>query len=363
MKGNAKGTTGADVLGCLRPGEDEETETWPGFRSWPIIAAQCCTKGDGECRRVHDGECIVGDSKELGGEIERLTYGEVVERCDSLGLTTCGKSCANTGCSYNRHPVYTSVPCEAQASPPPPPPPSSSSPPPPSSSASPPPPSGTPATGGCTTDGWCQGPEGPSQQCADDAGPPWGDDIETFGEWARYHDNTPATPILPPDGKCPGALEAACAAKGVKAAYLEGPVDCGGRGWFCRIYDQPGWTVPYGDKNFGLCANPNGDFTDQDGHCHGSDDDGTYGWWVRDHWFRGYTGELNCCCGWGADMYGVVNRCDYRKPVPPAEVDNCRDANEEHEVDFSPTCAAYPLKPDPVANGGMCWTVRSFASK
>ena len=66
---------------------------------------------------------------------------------------------------------------------------------------------------------------------------------------------------------------------------------------------------------------------------------------------------------WGEPMYGLVNRCDYRKPVSPSEVANCRDANEEHDVDFNPTCAEYPLKPDPVTNGGMCWTVRSFAAK
>uniref|UniRef100_A0A7S3TP04 Uncharacterized protein n=1 Tax=Emiliania huxleyi TaxID=2903 RepID=A0A7S3TP04_EMIHU len=257
-------------------------------------------------------------------------------------------------------------------------------PPPPASSLPPP----SPATAsGCNSDGWCQSPEGPSQQCADDAGPPWADDLDNFGANVRYHDNTPAEPILPADGACPGALAGACAVKGIKAAYLDGPIDCGGQGWFCRIMPQPGWgDCSYGDCNFANCATPNADELDTDGHCHGSDDDSTYGWWVRDHHFRGYTGTLNCCCGsathftapppqpsrvsklrppcrWGEPMHGVVNRCDYRKPVSGDEVATCRDANEEHDVDFNPTCDAHPLKPDPVTNGGMCWTVRSFAAK
>ncbi|EOD26604.1 hypothetical protein EMIHUDRAFT_435121, partial [Emiliania huxleyi CCMP1516] len=88
---------------------------------------------------------------------------------------------------------------------------------------------------------------------------------------------------------------------------------------------QPGWgDCSYGDCNFANCATPDADELDTDGHCHGSDDDSTYGWWVRDHHFRGYTGTLNCCCGWGAPMYGVVNRCDYRKPVSEAEVSTSR---------------------------------------
>ena len=136
------------------------------------------------------------------------------------------------------------------------------------------------------------------QQCRDDAGPPWADDLETYGPNVRYHDDTPAEPILPADGACPGALAGACAAKGVKAAYLDGPIDCGGQGWFCRIMPQPGWgDCSYGDCNFANCATPDADELDTDGHCHGSDDDSTYGWWVRDHYFRGYTGTLNCCCG------------------------------------------------------------------
>ena len=86
-------------------------------------------------------------------------------------------------------------------------------------------------------------PDGPNQQCEDDAGPRWIDDQETFGS-KKYHDNTPATPHLNADGSCPSPLSGACAAKGSKAAFLEGPVDCGRQGWFCRIMPQEGWIAP-----------------------------------------------------------------------------------------------------------------------
>ena len=74
-----------------------------------------------------------------------------------------------------------------------------------------------------------QHPEAPAQHCRHDAGPPWADDEENFG--------TPAAP----KGDCPAPLAAACSAKGKKAAFLDGPVDCGGKGWFCRILPQAGW--------------------------------------------------------------------------------------------------------------------------
>merc|ERR1719326_95288 len=53
-----------------------------------------------------------------------MTYGETVAACEAHGLTLCQQSCKNTGCYYNRHPVYPSLPCDAAApSPPSPPPP------------------------------------------------------------------------------------------------------------------------------------------------------------------------------------------------------------------------------------------------
>ena len=86
---------------------------------------------------------------------------------------------------------------------------------------------------------WMQAPGGPSQACQDDAGPPWHDDGETY-PFKRYHDDTPAMPVLQ-DNECPSPLKSACEAKPSKAAYLEGPVDCGGQGWFCRIIETPAY--------------------------------------------------------------------------------------------------------------------------
>ena len=82
-----------------------------------------------------------------------------------------------------------------------------------------------------------QHPESPAQHCRHDAGPPWRDDDENFGNNKAYFDGTPASP----KGDCPAPLAAACVSKGKKAAFLDGPVDCGGKGWFCRIMPQAGW--------------------------------------------------------------------------------------------------------------------------
>ena len=35
-----------------------------------------------------------------------------------------------------------------------------------------------------------------SQQCQDDAGPPFSDDLETFGPGRKYHFGSPAAPVL-----------------------------------------------------------------------------------------------------------------------------------------------------------------------
>ena len=95
------------VLGCLKPGVHDDTKSWAGKR----IAAQCCTSV-GECRRRDDeGQCIAGDSKVLNGLIEEMTYAEAAEQCGIRGLEMCQQSCAGKGCSYNRHPVFSSIAC------------------------------------------------------------------------------------------------------------------------------------------------------------------------------------------------------------------------------------------------------------
>ena len=128
-----------------------------------------------------------------------------------------------------------------------------------------------------------------SQQCQDDAGPPFMDDAETFGPGGTFHDQKPATAV----GDCPAPLQGACGKKEQTAAFLEGPIDCGGRGWFCRILEEPGWPTInlISDVNFGYCNTTEG-FEDagfdKAGHCHGSNSDDSYYWWVRDHWHRQY---------------------------------------------------------------------------
>jgi len=110
-------------------------------------------------------------------------------------------------------------------------------------------------------------PEAPSQQCADDAGAPWVDDKPG----KAYYADSPALPL-----SCPPPLAAACETKGIKAALLDGPLDCGGKGWFCRIMPQPGWRNPdFVDYNFAHCNETDADYRDDNGHCHGSDTDDT----------------------------------------------------------------------------------------
>lgn len=202
-------------------------------------------------------------------------------------------------------------------------------------------------------------PDGPNQQCRDDAGPPWEDD----GPIA-YYVGFPNTPILR-NGKCPPAVEAACQQKGALAAHLDGPIDCGGRGWFCRINDQAGHRAPgfsggrFPDSNYASCNQADTDH-DLDGHCHGSDEESAYGWWIRDHWHRNYAGSLKCCCGWEEALTGVVNRCDYRKYVSPSVRPGCRDANEEHDVDMHPGCTQDDFLNYAEPPAEQCWEVMSF---
>merc|ERR1712117_502687 len=101
------------------------------------------------------------------------------------------------------------------------------------------------------------------------------------------------------------------------------------------------------------------------------------GWWVRDHWHRGYAGRLKCCCSapgsknnW--EPAGVVNRCDYRARVTVG-ADNCRDANEDHAGGRMGSGFLYGFDgPCPLAADGetvgptrepaeeMCWAILNF---
>lgn len=215
-----------------------------------------------------------------------------------------------------------------------------------------------------------------SQQCRDDAGPPFLDDSESFNG-GKYHDGSAATPVLPSDGSCPTPLKTACSNRpSIKTAYIEGPIDCGNQGWYCRIFKEPGWPTVnlVGDYNFGQC-NTTENFedggTDKDGHCHGSSKDNTYYWWIRDHWHRAYNGRVRCCCGWGEGTSTtpltdgrIANRCDYRRLVTQEEdLNACRDANEDHGKSYEGGCDAQynnqigsPIPED----DGICWEISKF---
>ena len=184
-------------------------------------------------------------------------------------------------------------------------------------------------------------------KCQDDAGPPYLDDEPGI----KYHDGSAASPVLF-NGECSDPMKTACASReDAKTAYLEGepngvsygsdadwaphawrelfssdvgscpskcalfrlfssgPINCGGNGWYCRIFNDEanGWPniALNGDLNFAEC-NKEGAFggpeDNEDGHCHGSSVDSTckYASWcdVCPHFilpvftFRSYDGLL-----------------------------------------------------------------------
>jgi len=209
-----------------------------------------------------------------------------------------------------------------------------------------------------------------TQQCRDDAGPPFVDDAPG----TLYHDGSAAFPVLK-DGSCANPIQSACSSRGdAKTAYLEGPLQCNGNGWYCRIFVDENWPPQnlISDLNFGYCNQT--EVTedtgyDQAGHCHGSDDDSTYYWWLRDHWFRGYNGRLRCCCNWneGPDALTVgrlVDRCDFRRLVTPTEdVNECRDANEDHGMSFEGGCTPpFQLNQEIPEDDDRCWEIQRFGN-
>jgi len=212
-----------------------------------------------------------------------------------------------------------------------------------------------------------------NQQCRDDAGPPYADDEPGV----KYHAGSAASPVLL-NGECSDPIKAACVSRqDAKTAYLEGPIDCGNNGWYCRIFNDEanGWpnVVLNSDLNFDQCNTEEafgGLDNNQDGHCHGSSDDSTYYWWVRDHWFRQYNGKVRCCCGWYAGgtqplaQGRIASRCDYRRLVTQSEnLDACRDANEDHDLTFEGGCdpqyrdqIGVPIPED----DSVCWEIERF---
>jgi len=230
-----------------------------------------------------------------------------------------------------------------------------------------------------------------SQQCQDDAGPRWEEDIQNFGRDKFYWSDSHAKAVLNQDGTCAGPVEQACTQRSNPLqAYIEGPISCPDA-WFCRIFPDPnhGSGVDFlGDRNYGDCDKPSNLWedtnTDQDGHCHGGLHPDSYYWWVRDHWNRPYSGRVKCCCvdsmeipgtTSGArtmDLRGIVNRCDYRAQVT-IDHHECRDANEDHNGGRMGSGFLYGFDgPCPLASDGrsvaytrepadeMCWEILNF---
>jgi len=112
LSGNSRNT---NAVACVTNPEQTSVETHGSF---PTIAAQCCDS-DGTCRRFFgtndDDGCLVGHSKQSSpdGAIQATTFAEAHAMCSAFGLQLCDKSCRGAGCSYNRHPVWTRLECDA----------------------------------------------------------------------------------------------------------------------------------------------------------------------------------------------------------------------------------------------------------
>lgn len=215
-----------------------------------------------------------------------------------------------------------------------------------------------------------------SQQCDRDEGPRVENDAGTFGIGVKYHNESPAAPVLLANGECADPLKSACSLRNdPKLAYMEGPIDCGGNGFFCTVVEQEDWDPRelLDNLNFGYCNRTEAfdnsdDQYQEDGHCHGSDDDSAYYWVLRDHWFRQYNGRLRCCCNWdeGEDPLSdglFTNRCDYRRRVPERQEGDCRNANRallNFEGGCDPDVEDQQLGNPVPENDAVCWEVLNF---
>lgn len=195
-------------------------------------------------------------------------------------------------------------------------------------------------------------------------------------------------PSVPLDGSCPSPLAEACIQKEGETkeqahvrAYMEGPPNCGDKGFFCRILQDPagrgGMTggpgdVFVGNENFGYCVDravdrridwnnlgrqPN----NNDGHCHGSDVDEVYIGVLYDHYYRPYRGTLTCCCGlekrdenndW-TPAKEYISRCDYRG-------ENGNNAAENFERGCGTDMTAFHGPDEFPDKENMCWTMKNY---
>jgi len=119
----AAGDNDSLKIKCLRPG-DENTVMMAKCRDSEdlcLVAVQCCVRGSTDlkgCRRYVGVEstqetCVAG----IPPQLKPFTYVTAVARCEELGETVgeelglCDRSCASTGCFYNKMAVLTDKAC------------------------------------------------------------------------------------------------------------------------------------------------------------------------------------------------------------------------------------------------------------
>lgn len=210
------------------------------------------------------------------------------------------------------------------------------------------------------------------QQCDNDDGPRFENDAMNFGN-GRYHTGGSATAVLQ-NGACAAPLQGACSSHNDNTqAYLEGPIDCGGNGFFCTVVEQDDWEPRelLRNANFGYCNSTEAFASHEyeaDGHCHGSNDDSTYYWVLRDHWFRQYNGRMRCCCNWNSGDDNLfegrfTNRCDYRRMIPKRREGDCVQANRNAgnyeggcDSSLETTQVGSPVPED----DSKCWEITHF---
>lgn len=217
-----------------------------------------------------------------------------------------------------------------------------------------------------------------------------------FGEEKK--DQYIIQPRVPEEG-CPAPLAAACKPEAGETreqaqvrAYMEGPIDCGGLGFFCRMKKDSagtmrGMTGGPGDdfvnnENFGYCVDravdrsinwnnlgrqPRNNGPEADGHCHGSEFDDVYIGVLHDHYYRPYRGDLVCCCGMDPDGDGTGRGADRQWEPAPQYISRCdyrgRNGNDNNQnaADDCGLDMTNFIKPDSFPNAqSMCWELDNF---
>lgn len=185
------------------------------------------------------------------------------------------------------------------------------------------------------------------------------------------------------------------AAMALVKASMEGPINCGGKGFFCRMKSDPYFSGTPGDQlynnyNFGYCQDAESDNPDNmfpgnyhdpekdDGHCHGSHLDSVYQDVLQDHYHRVYRGTLECCCGesvtplqagttnpvspsaW-VPATKLIERCDFRGTAGNNGTFNFEGGCGK-DVNYGPGSYAPELfvSPQQYKSDHMCWELKHF---